>query len=250
MNRDVERRQPVLENAGDVLFLDVRERGEIAVGKRETVIVVADVEIFTESGRKAFDETELAAVGAAANVRRLEGEAERLTIQPLQFVDDRFAVGLLRLDYELFFSGKKFPIEKIGDRAVVHREELRPGDNPDRFGDPSLLYSRYPDHGSSKLRTKESEIKESFGVSEMKTNRGAIPQIVAANRLLRSDRRVLGERLQKLSRPFSVEAGKLGDCLFAGIANALDATELLEELAPLHGADSRHLEELRRHRAH
>src|SRR4029079_2423201 len=38
---DVERREAILENSGDVLFLRVRQRREIPVGERETVVVVA-----------------------------------------------------------------------------------------------------------------------------------------------------------------------------------------------------------------
>src|SRR5215207_10626444 len=134
---DVERREPVLENPRDVALLHVGERREVAVGEREPVVVVADVERLTQPLRKALDEAELALVRAAANHRRLELDAERLAFGPLDVVHDLLAAGELRLDDELVVRGEKFPVEEIGETAAVHRQELRPGDDADLVADAS-----------------------------------------------------------------------------------------------------------------
>ena len=49
VHRDVERRQPVLEDARDVALLEVRQRREVPVGEREPVVVVANVERLAEA---------------------------------------------------------------------------------------------------------------------------------------------------------------------------------------------------------
>src|SRR5947209_6856238 len=81
MHGDVERAEPVLEYALDVFFLDVRERREIPVREGQAIVVVADIEIFSQARRQPLDETELAAVRAAADVRRDELDAKRLSVE-------------------------------------------------------------------------------------------------------------------------------------------------------------------------
>src|SRR4051794_30717702 len=77
MDRDVERRQAILEDSRDVAVLHVGERREVAVREGQPVVVVANVERLAQAGRQALDEAELAAVGAAPNRRRLELDAKR-----------------------------------------------------------------------------------------------------------------------------------------------------------------------------
>src|ERR1700737_2466807 len=67
MYGDVEWRQAVLENPRDVALLHVGKRCKVSVREGQQVIVVPDVEWFSQTSGKPFDETELAAVGAAAN---------------------------------------------------------------------------------------------------------------------------------------------------------------------------------------
>src|SRR5688572_10571692 len=101
MNRDVEGREAILEDSRDVALLHIGERGEIAVRERQPVIVVADVEVSAKPGRKAFDEAELASIGASSNRWRLESDTELLALRALDLVDDFVAVGLPRLDDEI-----------------------------------------------------------------------------------------------------------------------------------------------------
>ena len=89
VHRDVQRRQPVLENPRDVALLDVRQRREVAVGEGQTIVVVAHVERLAQALGQPFDEAELAAIGAAANGRRLELHAHRFAFGALDLVDDR-----------------------------------------------------------------------------------------------------------------------------------------------------------------
>src|SRR4051812_23536659 len=69
---DVEGRQAILEDARDVALFHVRQRREVAVGERQPVVVVANVQRLPEALGESFDEAELAAVSASANGRRLE----------------------------------------------------------------------------------------------------------------------------------------------------------------------------------
>ena len=137
VHRDVERRQPVLEDARDVALLEVGERREVAVGERQPVVVVANVERLAESLRQPLDEAELAAVGAAADGRRLELDAQRLAFGALDLVDDRLAVGQAGLDDQLVVGGEEFPVEEVGELAAVDRQQLRPGRDPQLLGDAS-----------------------------------------------------------------------------------------------------------------
>ena len=134
---DVEGREPVLEDPRDVALLDVGERGEVAVGERQPVIVVAHVQRLPESLREALDEAELALVGAAPHGGRLELDAERFTFGALDLVDDLLALGRPRLDDELVVGREELPIEEVGERAAVHRQELRPGDDAHLVADAS-----------------------------------------------------------------------------------------------------------------
>src|SRR5688572_12493591 len=88
VNRDVQRRESVLEDALEIPLLEVRERGEVAVREREPVIVVADVEGLPEPFRQALDKAELAAIGAAANRGRLEVDPHRFALGALDVVHD------------------------------------------------------------------------------------------------------------------------------------------------------------------
>ena len=48
---DVKRREPVLENALEVALLEVRQGREVPIGERQTVVVVAHIEILPKTFR-------------------------------------------------------------------------------------------------------------------------------------------------------------------------------------------------------
>src|ERR1700680_1754332 len=89
---DVKRRKPILEDALYVTFLHVGKRREVSVGEREPVVVVPNVEGLPQPGRQPLNEAELAFVGAAPDRWRMERDAERLTVQAFQLVNDLLAV--------------------------------------------------------------------------------------------------------------------------------------------------------------
>ena len=50
VNRDIERREPVFQNPLDVPLFHVRQRRKISIRKRQTIVVVANVERLSQSG--------------------------------------------------------------------------------------------------------------------------------------------------------------------------------------------------------
>ena len=93
VHRNVQRRQAVLEDARDVLLFYVRQRREIAVSERQSVVVVADVETFPKTFRQSFDEAELTPIGAAADGGRRQFHAHRFPALTLDVVLDLRAIG-------------------------------------------------------------------------------------------------------------------------------------------------------------
>src|SRR5262249_46242599 len=113
VDRDIQRREPVLDDPLNVLRLEVGEGGKIAILEREPVIVVPDVEHLPEPFGKAVDEAEIAAVGAAADSGRLHRYPEGLAQGPFDVEFDLGTIGLANLEDELLFRGEKLPIEKV-----------------------------------------------------------------------------------------------------------------------------------------
>jgi hypothetical protein len=125
VHRHVERRQPVPDDPVDVVLLEVGQRGEIAVAEGEPVIVVADVEHLPNAVGVPLHETEITAIGAAADPGRLDRHAEGFVDGALDF--DLEFVGRLRGPegkLEVLVSGEKLPIEKILELLAVDREQF------------------------------------------------------------------------------------------------------------------------------
>ena len=188
VHRDVERRQPVLEDARDVALLHVRERREVAVGERQPIVVVANVERLAQALRQPLDEAELAAVRAAANRGRLELDAQRLAFRPLDLVDDRFAVGQRGFDDELVVGGQKFPVEEVGELAPVDRQQLGARHDSQLLRDAGRedgLHANHLTHHSDGMdawRRHPARIPISFLASALRTfARNSAIQVVAAN---------------------------------------------------------------------
>ena len=78
MDRDIEGRKPIADDPLDILRLQIGEGGEIAVAKREPVVIVPNVEDLTEPLRIAIDEAEVAPIGTSTNPGWLEGEPDRI----------------------------------------------------------------------------------------------------------------------------------------------------------------------------
>jgi hypothetical protein len=91
---DVQRRQPILEDTAYVSRLQIGERGEIPVTKRQPVIVVPDVERIPEARGQTVHEAEIAAIGTPADGRRLQLHAHRKPFGPLDVELHQLAVRL------------------------------------------------------------------------------------------------------------------------------------------------------------
>src|SRR5206468_2778878 len=116
----------------------VREGGEVSVGERQPVVVVANVEILAQSLGQALDEAELAAVRASTNGRRLQLDAKGFAIGPFDLKDDILARRKSGFDQELVIGRQELPIQEIRDLAAVDGQELGPRLNPQLFGDAAF----------------------------------------------------------------------------------------------------------------
>ena len=146
MDRDIQRRQPVFDDALHVVGLQVGQRGEVAVAEREPVVVVPDVEDVTQAVGQPIHEAEVAAVGAAPNPRRLELYPDRLPQGTLDVELDLLAIGLTHVKQELFLGGEELPVEEILQLAAIDREKLRTFLEPQLGRDRIGMYRSYSDH--------------------------------------------------------------------------------------------------------
>jgi hypothetical protein len=78
VNRHVQGREPVLDDALDVVLLQVGEGSKVAVTERKPVVVIADVKHIAQSAGQPVNEAEITAIGAAPDSRRFERDPERL----------------------------------------------------------------------------------------------------------------------------------------------------------------------------
>ena len=146
MHRDVERRQPVLDDALDVPGLEIREGCEVAVAEREPVVVVPDVEDVAQAVGQTVHEAEVAAVGAAADAGRLQRHAERLAQRALDLELDLLAAGLAHVQEELLLRRQELPVEEVLQLAPVDREQLGAHGEPQLLGDRLRLHPRHANH--------------------------------------------------------------------------------------------------------
>ena len=152
---DVEGRQPVLEDARDVLVLHVRQRREVAVGEGEPVVVVANVQRRAEPLRQPLDETELALVAAAAHARRLEHDAHRHSLGALDLENELLTLGGGELEHELLVRGEELPVEKVLELAPIHRAQRGAGDNAELGCDGVWKDARDFDHRVRNVRCEK-----------------------------------------------------------------------------------------------
>ncbi len=146
MHRDIQRRQAIFEDSFDVALLHIRQRREVPVGERESVVVVAHVKVLAQSSRQSFDEAKLAAVRAAANGGRHELHADCFTFRSLDLVDDLLAAGQTCLEDQLVVRREELPIEEIAQLAAVHRQQFGPRNDLELFSDASRSYLADTNH--------------------------------------------------------------------------------------------------------
>src|SRR5262249_23112871 len=115
--------------------------------EREPVVIVADIEHLPEPLGQAIDETEIAAVGAAANPGRLDGDAEGLGKRSFNVKMDFLAARLANGEAELLLGGEELPVEEVFELAAVDGEELGARQESDLVGDGAGADGGHLDHG-------------------------------------------------------------------------------------------------------
>ena len=130
VHRDVQGRQPILDDALDVPRLQVREGGEIAVSERQTVVVVADVEGCPHLLGVPVHEAKVTMIGAAADARGFERNPHRHTLGALDVVLDFLPSRRLHVQHEVVIGGEELPIQEVLERAAVDRKQLRSSGQP------------------------------------------------------------------------------------------------------------------------
>ena len=146
VHRHVERREAIFEDAVDVALLHVRQRREVAIRKRQPVIVVADVQVFPQSLRQPLDEAELAPIRASAHGRRHQLDTDRLALRSLDLVEDLFAAWQTGFDDEVVVGRKKLPIEEVPKFAAIHRQQFGSRNDLELFSDASCAYLADSNH--------------------------------------------------------------------------------------------------------
>ncbi|MNS72615.1 hypothetical protein D3C72_1060330 [compost metagenome] len=141
VHADVQRAQPVLEDALPVRGPHVRQGDEVALQEAQPVVVVHDVERSPKPLRHLVDEAEAAAVVALDDVvehRELEGEPEVLVDF---FVHPHEEGGFAALDLEAdaLFGNLVAVVDDVAQRATVNSQEtvprtqIEPGSNAARL---------------------------------------------------------------------------------------------------------------------
>src|SRR5581483_7038068 len=139
VDRDVERREPELQDALDLALREVGQRDVVAVQEGEAVVVVLDVEALAEPSRQLVDEAEHALVGAGRDLGRrgrLALEPEPLAPLPPQHDRARLArpVGL---DRQRLLARLDVEVDQVSEVAAVDAQEPVPGPEPRALGRPA-----------------------------------------------------------------------------------------------------------------
>src|SRR5512133_2882524 len=124
VDRYIQGGEPIFDNALDVVRLEVRESSEVPIAEGETVIIVADIQHLTQSGRQPIHKAEVAAIGAAPNAGWLEAQAKGLSQWSLDLELYLLTIRLPHVEQELFLCGQELPVQKVVQRACVDGEKL------------------------------------------------------------------------------------------------------------------------------
>src|ERR1041384_4079457 len=120
MNRNVLRRQSLLDDAAHLVFGDGRQSGVVAVEERQSNVFVLDEKRRPRISRIAVTETENTRVGTLSRDDLLEREAEILSLGALELDFPVFTVLLAHFEHELGFpGGMETKVEIVADDAPV-----------------------------------------------------------------------------------------------------------------------------------
>jgi hypothetical protein len=133
VDRDVERREALLEDPLERSLVEVAQRDVVSVQERQSVIVVLHVEAPTHSPGQLVDEAEDALVGARRDVarpRRCELEPE-IGAAPIESPRDSDAVALDG-QLEPLVAAVKVKVDHITEPVAVDRDDPIAGNEPRR----------------------------------------------------------------------------------------------------------------------
>src|SRR5215210_4360379 len=120
MNRDVLRRQALLDDARHLVFGDGGERGVVAVEKREAYVFIAYEERGTSRLRVAFAEAEEAFVGALAGNDLLKAETEILALVAFYVQLPLFAALLTDFQHQLGLAARvKAEVQVVAHHSTI-----------------------------------------------------------------------------------------------------------------------------------
>src|SRR5215510_2118014 len=122
VNRDVLRRQPLLDHALYLGLGDSRQRLIVAVHEREPDVLVAHPQRRARAFGVLLDEAEDAIVAALPRRHRLEIEAPGFALVLFDLDPPFFAAGLDDLDRQFLFSrGQELEVERVAHPTPVDR---------------------------------------------------------------------------------------------------------------------------------
>ena len=147
VNGHVQRGEPVLDDPLEIPRLQVGQRGEVAVAKREPVIVVPDVERLAHPLRVAIHEAEIAVVGAAPDPGWLQHDAHRQPFRPFDVILDLLPRGQPRPKHELLVRSQELPVEKVLEVPAIHLEQLGSWDEFEGGTQRVGCHRLYANHG-------------------------------------------------------------------------------------------------------
>jgi hypothetical protein len=146
VDRDVQWRQPVLQNPLHVPRLQVGECREVPVAEGEAVVVVPDVQRLPQPLRKAVHEAEVTPVGAAPDARRVELDPQGGVVRPLHVVLDGLPLRGAGQQHEALLGREELPIEEVRQLAPVDGEQLEAGGDPELGPDGIGMHGLHPNH--------------------------------------------------------------------------------------------------------
>ncbi len=171
VDRDVQRREVLLDDAVDVLVGEVRERDEVPLQKREAVVVVAEVERRTHVLGEHRHEAEGA--GVLADVDLVEEdvcEVDTPAFREVALEHDvaRVSLGVDDLQLDHVLVGEPLPVDDIEQLDPVGRDDHVAGNESAALG------------GTPLLDVRDDPSATSGGATRRVVGRGAVHHIASS----------------------------------------------------------------------
>jgi hypothetical protein len=139
VHRDVEGREPLVEDPLEVGVGEVREGDEVPVHEREDVVVILDEELAAHALRVLVDEAEDAVVVAALRLPRLELRPERDAVLADALDHPLHAVHAADQDLQLLLGDLRPEVDLVMELHAVDLEEALAGNEAEPLGESAGL---------------------------------------------------------------------------------------------------------------